>query len=195
MTPVLDKECIRHINMDARGRMSPDEVRGKSSEICARFLGLPEMCTAKVVMSYMDFRNEVMTGELMKECIRSGKRIVLPVVVKNSGGRGELIAYEIRDLETDLRRGAYGILEPDPVRTKLADVSEIDVVAVPGLAFDASRYRVGYGAGYYDGFLKKTKASCLKAGLAFELQLVDRIPADPHDCAMDIVITEDRIIR
>ena len=68
------------------------------------------------------------------------------------------------------------------------------MVVVPGVVFDLSRNRIGYGAGYYDSFLKKTGGSCFKVGVAFDLQVVERIVPDAHDVALDMVITETRMI-
>jgi len=188
------KANIRCMKLDARKKLTPDEICSKSAAICSKLLALWDFEQAGLVMAYMDFRNEVSTGDFIRESIRRGKRLALPVVA-NAGGRArELLAYEISSIDGDLKEGAYGIYEPDPGKTKKADTAEIDFIVVPCVAFDTSKFRVGYGAGYYDRFMKKLRPGCTRIGLAFDLQLADKIPAETHDVALDMIITENRII-
>lgn len=180
--------------IEARGKMTFDEVSQKSAEICGKLVGLPEFGSVRVVMAYMDFRNEVMTGGIIRECMIRGKRAVLPVIVKTGDAADGLRPYEPGGLKEGLRSNAYGIMEPDPQSARQVDISEIGMVLVPGVVFDACRHRIGYGGGYYDGFLKKLAAGCLKIGLSFEMQIVENIPAESHDTMLDMIITEKRII-
>ncbi len=179
--------------MDVRARMPEAEISARSGSIWNKLTGHEKFISAGFVMCYMDFRNEVRTREYIGKCLAGGKRVALPVV-KKDGGLRDILAYEVRDLETDLCKGAYGIMEPVHGRAREVEAEELDLVIVPGVAFDLKRHRLGYGAGYYDRFLRRTKPSCAKIGIAFDCQIEDKIPAEAHDIAMDAVITESRII-
>jgi 5-formyltetrahydrofolate cyclo-ligase len=105
-----------------------------------------------------------------------------------------MAAYLIADPETDLVPGAWGIPEP---RDGLAEVlpEQIDAVVVPGSAFDAAGRRCGYGGGFYDTYLPRTRPGIPWIALAFEAQLVDELPCEPHDLSVGAVVTETRLIR
>lgn len=189
-----EKNSIRKRILESRSKLTREDICIKSGVICSRLLKQQEFVQARLVMCYMDFRSEVMTGEIITGCIKTGKRVVLPYVGKTNGISGELQAYEIKDLKSDVTEGAYGILEPDPGRTDRIDEKEIDLVIVPGVAFDLHKNRIGYGAGYYDRFLYRLRPVCVKAGIAFDIQIVDNVPVDENDIEMDLIITETRIL-
>ena len=176
-----------------RGGLSEDELSSKSNIIQTRLVNNDKFANAGLVLCYMDFRNEVKTGGIIRECRNAGKRIALPLV-KVDGTVRELLVYEINDLHNDVQEGPYGILEPCPEKLQLVADNEIDLVIVPGVAFDIHKQRLGYGAGYYDGLLVKLRPDCYKIGIAFDVQIVDMIPAETHDIKMDSIITESRII-
>lgn len=187
------KNEIRKRILAARGRMSEDELSSKSDIIRHKIIESDKFADAGLVLCYMDFRNEVKTGGIIMECLSASKRIALPLI-KHNGTVRELLAYEIKDLDNDVQEGTCGILEPCPEKLQMVDNTEIDLVIVPGVAFDIHKHRMGYGAGYYDRFLKKLQPVCVKMGIAFEIQIEDRIPVEAHDISMDIIITESRII-
>jgi 5-formyltetrahydrofolate cyclo-ligase len=105
-----------------------------------------------------------------------------------------MAAYRVTDPATDLVPGAWGIPEP---REGLEEVpaERMDVVVVPGAAFDAAGRRCGYGGGFYDAYLPLTRAGVPWVALAFEAQLVDELPCEPHDLAVGAIVTETRLIR
>ena len=188
-----EKDSIRRRILELRGNMSKGDVCSKSSAICLKLLELSQFEQAKLVMCYMDFRNEVITREFITECIRRGKRIALPRVSFITGGIRRLLAYEVGNIENCVLTGMYGILEPDTETTCAVNAEFIDLVVVPGVVFSLNKYRIGYGAGYYDRFLARLKPECTKVGLAFDIQIEDIVPVEEHDIAMDIIITESRI--
>ncbi len=182
------KEDIRKRILDVRGRMTPGDRSRKSKSIGQKLQGMEFYKKAAIIMGYMDFRNEVMMGHILKEAKRVGKRIFLPICVPRDHS---LLIAEISDFERDLKPGAYGILEPRLENGTLQiDPKEIDIIIVPGVAFDPEGHRIGYGAGYYDRFLGRFSSKTLKLGLAFQEQIVSHIPADIHDIALDIIITD-----
>ena len=164
----------------------PSEQRAaKSQEIEEGLFALPEFKSARIVMFFASFRSEVDTGPMIRHALTLGKRVILPKVKGK-----DLILFEIRDFEKDVSPGAWGI--PEPVASIPIDLAEVDLIVVPGVAFDGRGNRLGYGAGFYDRLLRAfTKAI---VALAFENQVVPRIHADPHDVPVKMIVTEKRVI-
>lgn len=190
-----EKRRLREEILAKRALLTAEDIKEKSRKITDKLLDLKEFKASKVVMSYVDFNNEVEIKDFIRTCLQQGKRVVVPVVVrKPESPRSEIIASEIFDPDGDLVPGTYGILEPRKDRLREINPCEIDFAAIPGTVFDMRRNRIGYGAGYYDRFLIKLKKDCLKAGLAFELQIVEELPVEKHDVPLDMIITESRNI-
>jgi len=124
----------------------------------------------------------------MEEALRKGKRVILPKV----RGR-EIYLGEIKDREKDVEKGSFGILEPKKT-SKKATTKGIDMVILPGIAFDLKGQRIGYGEGYYDHFLKKIPKRIPLIGLAYDFQVIKNISGKKHDKRVSKVITETRII-
>ncbi len=190
---------IRRIALDKRNLLTPEEVAVKSEAILERLFFLEKYERANMVMAYMSIRNEVSTEQLILRCLQSGRRVVVPKVEKStpdaSGGVVKSLGvYEIKEAGKHMAAGYMGIAEPDASVLRRVDPLEIDMVVVPGVAFDGVRNRIGYGGGYYDRFLRTLRPDCLKAGVAFELQVFDSIPAASYDIPVDIIVTEERII-
>ena len=127
---------------------------------------------------------------MIRESLGSGKNVVVPRVNKNNQ---TLILSELHRW-TELEKGAYNILEPQKENLREIAVDIIDLILVPGVGFDCSGHRLGHGKGYYDKVLKEA-THAVHVGLAFECQLVERIPVEPHDVPVDIIVTEKRVIH
>ncbi len=180
------KQQIReqaHANRNAQ-----EDKDGVSLRIVERFMGLPEFARARTVMFYVDVRSEVRTRHALPTALESGKRIVVPYCVD-----GELQLFHLTDMQ-DLEVGMYKILEPRAalreVPEKQVAIEELDLIMVPGVAFDRRGGRTGHGKGYYDKLLEHARPDTPLVALAFECQLFDEIPMQPHDVYMDKVITE-----
>ena len=180
------KQQIReqaHANRNAQE--NKDEL---SHEIVARCMSLPEYQQAATVLFYLDVRSEVRTRNDLVNALASGKKIVVPYCVD-----GELELFHLTDPD-ELSVGMYRILEPKPelraVEAHRVDVQEIDLIIVPGVAFDREGGRTGHGKGYYDKLLEHARADTPLVALAFECQLFDKIPMQDHDVVMGKVITE-----
>jgi len=171
--------------------LSPDEVIGRSSKIRYRFIELTEEQGFNVVMIYISVRNEVDTYELGRELLRMGKMVCAPVVDR---AQRRILPYTVNRIPDDLVDGEYSIPEPSREKGQRVDPSLIDVVVVPGVGFDPRGYRIGYGGGYYDRFLPLC-SKALFVGLAYEFQIVDKVPNEDWDIRMDVIITEERVIR
>ncbi|MCX7841601.1 MAG: 5-formyltetrahydrofolate cyclo-ligase [Clostridia bacterium] len=189
-----DKSLIRKAALKKRSRLVEEEAIQKSGIITSKLLALQEFNRSDVIMCYMDFRNEVRTGDFNFQCIKCGKRLALPKIIRHDGKFGAMVAVDVTDCADDFEVCAFGILEPRKGSGKVIMPSEIDMVIVPGVAFDVSRFRMGYGGGFYDSFLKQVRADCVKVGIAFELQILEELPVEPHDIRLDMIVTESRII-
>lgn len=162
-----------------------------SERICRRFMELPEYAAARTVMFYVDVRTEVRTRQSLPEALGHGKRIVVPYCVE-----GELELFHLESMD-ELAIGMYKILEPRPelraAPGKPVDVRQLDLVMVPGVAFDRRGARMGHGKGYYDKLLAHARADAPLVALAFECQLFPEIPTQKHDVFMDKIITEQAL--
>ena len=167
-----------------REEMSALYVLEMSARIGERLIAMPEYRAAKRVFCYHSLPMEVQTGGLIREILREGKELYLPVTGKDN----MITAVRLTDPER-MHRGAFRVMEPDG--NESIDPSELDMILTPGLAFDRAGGRIGYGAGCFDRFLPKCRG--LIVGLAFEMQLVDRVPMEPHDVRMHRVISEKQI--
>lgn len=183
------KTAIRkQAHENRRAQPDKDEV---STRIVDRFMGLPEYESAKTVMFYVDVRDEVRTRQALPAALASGKRIVVPYCLD-----GELELFWLQDME-ELELGMYKILEPKAemrtVASKKLQPEDLDLVMVPGVAFDRNGGRTGHGKGYYDKLLQHARKDAPLIALSFECQLFDKIPAESHDIYMDKVVTEDAV--
>ena len=181
-----DKRNLRKKIIEQRLSLLQKEVEQKSDTIMSTLFSTDYYKKAKVVMFYVDMRNEVMTKKAIIKALSEGKRVVVPRVKKGYG----LLAMEIKSLD-ELKPGTFGVLEPPEMEEVILE--EIDLVVVPGVVFDKKGYRIGYGGGYYDRFLPKLRKDAKKIAVAFEMQMVDFIPAESHDIKMDAIITEKRL--
>jgi 5-formyltetrahydrofolate cyclo-ligase len=177
---------------EARRSLTPIERRERSRRIADLCRGIDCFSSAEIVCSYVDFRDEVETAEFITELLQEGRRIAVPVQLH--GTAQPLVFAEIHSL-SELVRNHFGILQPPLAAARLVPTAAISLFLVPGLAFDPAGRRLGYGLGCYDRAFADAAPGTLKVGLAFELQILESVPADPHDVPMDIVVTEDRVIR
>lgn len=192
------KSKIRKGVLKKRITLTEKEIIEKSLLIKEKLFNLEEFKKAGLIMFYSSFKNEVETGEMIEEAIALGKKIALPKTSRQDG----IKPYLIFNLKKDLVPGLFGIPEPKAEAKREVNPEEIDMVIVPGIAFDRYGHRIGFGQGFYDCFLRsisprigtlegQSRPFCV--GLGFDFQIVDAIPADIYDERVDMVITESRI--
>ena len=186
----LDKAEARSCALDARGALSEAERERLAVAVRARTLELPELAAAESVMLFASFRTELDTAPIADWVLRAGKSLCLPRIL----GPRRMAAYRVTDLAADLVPGKWDIPEP---REGLPEVppETIDLVFVPGSAFDEEGHRCGWGGGFYDNFLPLTRPGTPWVALAFEVQLVPSICCEPHDLPVTAIVTERRVIR
>lgn len=182
-----DKAALRRRLGAARAAIAVKDRDRWSAAIIERTLAHPTVRDAAVVHAFVGaLPGEVLTRPLLERLLEAGVRLVCPRVEADTLGH-----YVVTDL-ADLAASAMGLWEPDPVRCAPADLATIEVVLTPGLAFDLAGGRLGMGRAYYDRFLATAPATTI--ALAFELQLVDRVPLAVHDVPVDWIVTERRTI-
>ena len=199
---LTDKISIRRDVLSRRDSISYEIRKDKDRKIKEALLELSEFKASHKILLYVSFRSEVDTFDLLKYCIANGKATVLPRVDKQNN---ELKLYEIKDTG-ELVSGYFGIPEPKVSESRRMNVEDIDLIVVPGVAFDGHCNRLGYGKGFYDKLLSKGKRQKAKGAisrqpsafiiaLAYEEQIVEALPSEPHDIKMDKIITDKRIIE
>ncbi|HEY9062331.1 MAG TPA: 5-formyltetrahydrofolate cyclo-ligase [Pseudobacteroides sp.] len=189
-----NKEILRRDVLKIRNCIEEEERIEKSRRIFNTLIGLNEFKNSASVMCYIDFKGEVITRDIIDLCFSLNKKLCVPVISNNQNGARQIIASVLKDPESELYRGNFGIMEPKDEYIRVFEPVEIDLVIVPGVVFDEKRNRIGFGAGFYDRFLKKVRNDCFKIGLAYEFQVVKSVPADKFDIPMDLIITEKRRI-
>lgn len=175
----------------ARREALPDDAR-RAAELAIekRVFALTKYERAKCVMAYMSFGMEMDVTAIVEAIIWSGKKLVLPRVNRATK---TLSLHRVENM-ADLVAGVWSIREP---RADLPTVTidAIDLVLMPGVAFDIQGNRLGYGAGFYDKLLVSTSAQPTRVAATFDCQLVDAVPTDAHDQRVHVLITESRTIE
>ncbi|RUM60021.1 MAG: 5-formyltetrahydrofolate cyclo-ligase [Persephonella sp.] len=195
-----DKNSIRKKILSIREtyRVSNEEIE----RIKEKFLSLVDKYKSNVILLYYPYRNEVDTKPIIRELLKRKKTVLLPKVEKN-----RILPIFISDI-SDLKEGFAGIKEPEG---KVYPKEKIDIVVVPAVAYDRKGYRLGYGKGFYDRFLKDFQnlkgKLCFKTkvrrnrfetqliGLAYDFQVLDKLPHEKHDIPVDIIITPKEVIK
>lgn len=179
------KRQKRALRREARARrdgLSPEERERMSDEVAENVVALPAVADATMVMAFSSFGSEVDTGPIIERLERDGRRVSLPRV---EGRDIVAVAYRSGDRVIPTSFGAM-----EPAGGEKVAPEEIDLVIVPGLAFDRSGHRVGYGRGFYDRFLAALRPDALTVGICFSVQLVDEVPQGRSDRPVDLVVTE-----
>ena len=183
----MTKAELRQQVLSVRKNLQADERHDLSKIVFDKVVALPEFEASRNLFVYIDFNNEVETKLLIKYALAIGKTVSVPLIKED----GHMIAVEIRSW-LGLKKNFYGILEPAD-ETNIVSRKLIDTAIMPGIAFDKKLNRVGFGKGYYDKFLTDTKIK--KIALAYDFQIVEKIPADKLDIKADMIVTPTRIIK
>ena len=186
----LNKPELRSHFRDLRRSLSFDLRKNAGAAIQARLIELAVYRRARCVHTYVAWRDEVDNHALIRAMLAEGRRVAAPKVVLPH----KRLEHYFIDTFDALGRGAFGILEPQIGKgaVPVSDLQAFDLIIVPGVAFDRSGNRLGYGSGHYDRFLTEVKVP--KVALAFAAQVAPHLPAEVHDQRVDIVVTEDEII-
>lgn len=188
----MDKNTLRKKVLEERAQLTNEEVLAKSSSIKERLFQTKEFQAANFIFSFISFKDEVFTHEIIREALAMGKRIGVPITIDKPR---KMLVSELKDFDQELEEGFYNILTPKKEFERIVSPDTVDLVLVPGLAFDKYGYRVGYGGGYYDRFFAQLDKDIPKLGLCFDLQIYPPVPRDSYDIAIDYIITEEQVIK
>ena len=196
----MNKKNLRKQKMFERDSLSEEMLQALSDVITEKVIGLDEYKNAESVLCFVSCRSEVKTDKLISHAIKSGKIVGVPKVEGN-----DIFFYRIDSLD-ELEPGYFGVLEPNVFQKRHDGLSDADkikpidpegsLIIVPGLVFDRSLNRIGYGKGFYDRYFSTNKDKYfVKCGISFEIQLCERIAIDVHDQPLDILVTEKETLR
>lgn len=175
------KNELRSIWQARRKSLSPE--RRQEAALALIDALEPYIQNATHILSYVSFNDELDTSFLNRELAKS-KRLILPKVVET-----RLELYEVNDIESQLKIGAFSILEPDANLCKPRPAAIIEIALIPAIAFDAANHRLGYGKGFYDRFLDEHKNEMTTIGVGFKEQLSDSlIPVENHDIHLSRIV-------
>ena len=177
----MDKQELRVKLRAMRRDLSPEEQKTASLAVFRQLQKFTPYRDAACIMAYMACRGELSLAPVMDEWLARGRKLLLP----RCEAPGVMTARCVANM-AQLVSGTFGLMEPDAA-CKIAAPEEIELILVPGVAFDRMGHRLGQGGGYYDCFLAKTHA--LRVGICHDEALIDRVPVEEHDCMMDAVIT------
>lgn len=186
------KSAIRSEMVKKREAMIKGEAEEKSAKIAERLSSMAEYKNSKAVMFYSAKGREVGTARLIKSALENGKKVMLPVT---NISKGEIEIGMIESYPEGMKKGPFGIMEPE--KGGIGD-DELETVIVPGVAFDSRGHRLGYGKGFYDQLLGRLAAKGIKVrniGLAYDFQVVEKLPAEAHDHRMNFIVTDKKTIR
>lgn len=185
------RELIRRAVLARRDAILPADREEWGQAIRRRFWTLPDLQGALVLHLSLSIGSEVPTDELIAEARGRGLRVVVPVTLVADR---RLLLSEFPGPDA-MVTGPFGIREPRPDRRMPVDVTEVDLLVIPGVAFDPEGHRLGWGAGFYDRLLAGAQTRVPIVALAYECQMVPAIPTQEHDVRVSIIVTEGRIIR
>jgi 5-formyltetrahydrofolate cyclo-ligase len=187
-----EKGRLRSHMLEMRRRLGFEEVARLSSLIQRRFVKTGIFRSSERILLYASFKNEVLTDYVFERAKKEGKEVYFPRVAKGAGRSGRGLKFFRVDAIDDLCPGTYEIREPSG-HARTAGIGEFDVAIIPGLAFDRSGARLGYGKGYFDKALKD--AECPIVALAYGFQVIEGgLPSEPHDVRVSAIVTEKGII-
>ena len=188
----MQKALIRREMLEARRSLTKSECLNMSKTICEKFIASDEYKNAESILLYKAYNNEVETDLIFKKAVADGKVVAYPVSAVVDG-KYKLTFYMIDD-QSQLTEGYKGIMEPDVSRHLQLFDRSADVCITPGVAFDKSCNRIGYGKGFYDTYLSMMRPKKV-IGLAYEIQIADDCYPEGNDMALDIVITDKTVYK
>ncbi len=179
-----EKKTIRTDVIAARDAMSVDQRTDAASSMCESIIASTPYLNAFTVLAYASFGSELETASLLERILVDKKNLVMPRVDKVSQ---QLQLHRVRHLD-ELVAGVWGIREPSAA-LEIVPPNAIDLIIVPGVAFDRAGFRIGYGKGFYDKLLSVANPATTRLSAAFDCQIVDAVPNEAHDQRVDIIIT------
>ena len=183
----MSKTELRQQMLNQRKKLLASDIQQKSSQINQHIKSLAAFNKATTILFFLPIKNEPNTLPLLKSVLKQKKRVLIPVVKKQT-----LILSQLNSLE-EVWPQKYNILEPKTAFLRPTSPELVDLSLLPGLAFDLQGYRLGYGGGYFDRLLPQLRPQTLKIGLAYDFQVITKLPREKHDQPVNLIITETNI--
>ena len=191
-----DKNSFRKVVKARRGNgLATNEDRINAEIIVNRYLDSDYFTRADIIFAYSSMEDEIPTERIIQTALKSGKKVALPKVISPVSD-GAMMEFLLVDGDTLYINGVYGIMEPEcGERVSPAGGNDRIEILIPGLCFDLTKNRIGYGGGYYDRYLTQFDRKRFHVtALAYEYQIFEAVPAKEYDGKVDLVITENRWI-
>lgn len=185
----MDKKSIRKNIISKRDSLEYEEKKQFDKRIKDILKASNFYKEAKNIFIYVGFGSEINTADYINEFLKEGKKIFVPRI---DIGKKVMDAVSINSLQ-ELKANKFGILEPDK-DNEVIDKNELDLIIVPGVAFDCNGGRVGYGGGYYDKYMKDIDGDICRVAICYNFQLLEYLPIEDHDIKVHKIITEDGIV-
>lgn len=193
MASFQDKKVLRKEILEKRDNIDLVKRKEMDKKILNKFYETQYYNDAEKIFIYISYASEINTKEIINKALKDNKKIYVPRTEFKSRN---MDAVEITSLD-NLLESTYGILEPSTEESK-TEPNELDLIVVPGVAFDRNGGRMGYGAGFYDRYFKKINkeniSKIVKLALAYEFQILDKVPMNSQDVPVDYIITENEFI-
>ncbi len=187
----FSKQSVRRELLLRRGRLSPEIVLENSKKISEYLINLNIYRQSTNIMLYVATKNEVQTKAIIESAQKDSKKVFVPIIVRREK---KLLPSLLIDFDKELTIGYMEIPEPRKEFYRIYPPTALDLIIVPGVAFTVQGDRLGMGGGYYDRFLKQINPDTPTVALSFETQILEDIPLEDNDMAVDYIITENRVI-
>jgi len=180
----VEKKELRKRMLKLRDEQRPADRALWDDIIFSKLTGSSDYREAKVVFIFVSFRSEVDTHRIIRKALEDGKVVGVPKVLSKAEG---MKAFRIESMQ-DLAEGYFGVLEPKKGSPEIP-AADIDLIVIPGAAFDREGGRIGYGGGFYDKYISEAGRGIRKVALAYRMQILDKVPMEENDMRVDAIIT------
>jgi 5-formyltetrahydrofolate cyclo-ligase len=188
----MDKSAVRQDMKRRRDAMSFDDVLNASKGVEERLFSCENFLTCQNIVFFLSSGNEVRTDEMITRALKDRKQVYVPRLIARER---RLELCEVKDMDYEFELSPYGIREPAQNKSNLVSPVIIDAVIAPGLAFDRSGGRIGFGGGYFDWLFKQLSSKALRLGVAYEFQIMNSIPQDAWDERVEMIFTYNNTIN
>ena len=185
------KTELREAAIRYRGELTREKLLELSDRVTKNVMSSKEYRNSKTIATYVAKNDELETSGIIRHSLAMGKRVLVPVTQTR---KNDLTFSELRDYESELAPGHFGVLEPKVRYIRPVPLREAELVLVPLVAWDDKGHRLGYGKGYFDSALSTIGFATMTMGLGFESQRIPNIPQETHDVGLRAVATERRIV-